>query len=79
MDVKTQPHYMAQSIQPIRVMQLILTPEEFRGFLKGNIIKYIARADFKGEQDDLDKAEVYAKWLVEYNCTGNITVPGESK
>ena len=78
MGVTDQPHYTAQPIQPIRVMHLILTPDEFRGFLKGNIIKYITRADFKGGQEDLDKADVYARWLIEFNCTGDITVPGES-
>jgi hypothetical protein len=31
-------HYKDMAIQPWTVMQAVLTPEEFRGFLKGNII-----------------------------------------
>jgi hypothetical protein len=61
---KAQGHYQQAEIQPIEIMQEYLTPEEFRGFLKGNVIKYSLRANFKGhEQVDIDKAFQYAKWL----------------
>ncbi|WP_207900753.1 DUF3310 domain-containing protein [Anaerospora hongkongensis] len=61
---KSQTHYQQADIQPIEIMQMYLTPEEFRGFLKGNLIKYSLRANFKGnEQVDIDKAHQYAKWL----------------
>ena len=59
-----QQHYMTGDIQPIEIMQMYLTAEEFRGFLKGNVIKYSLRANFKGcEQTDTDKAFQYAGWL----------------
>ena len=32
-------HYKDMPVQPWAVMQAVLTPEEFRGFLKGNIIR----------------------------------------
>lgn len=37
-----QKHYFGE-IEPIEFMQSCMTPEEFKGFLKGNAIKYIAR------------------------------------
>ena len=76
-DVKELPHYMAMKIQPIRFMQSSMTPEEFKGFLKGNLIKYVMRETRKNGLEDIKKAQVYTNWLVEYCETGNITVPGE--
>ena len=61
----TSKHYNAQVIQPIEVMQSVLTHEEFLGFLKGNILKYSARAGTKnGEssEKDLNKAKQYSLW-----------------
>lgn len=58
-----EAHY-GGSIQPLEFMQAQLTPEEFKGFLKGNIIKYTARC---GKKDDpvkeLAKVLRYAAWL----------------
>ena len=36
-------HYKDLDPQPWDVMQALLTPDEFRGFLKGNMIKYAMR------------------------------------
>lgn len=59
-------HYKDMPIQPWAVMQAVMTPEEFRGFLKGNIIKYSLRAGHKdGALDDADKARHYAQKLKE--------------
>lgn len=52
-------HYMEGGIQPWDAMAAWLTPEEFRGFLKGNAIKYLARANRKGQQQDIEKAKHY--------------------
>ena len=53
-------HYKSLPIQPWDLMELVLTPEEFQGFLKGNIIKYSLRAGRKpGATDDADKAKHY--------------------
>ena len=57
-------HYLACPIQPIELMQYILTHEELLGFLKGNIIKYTLRANHKGSPEkDKQKALQYKKWL----------------
>lgn len=59
-------HYKDMAIQPWDVMQAVLTPEEFRGFLKGNVIKYSLRAGKKaGAGDDAEKAKHYAQKLRE--------------
>ena len=66
---KDAKHYQKAAMQPIEVMQRFLTSEEFIGFLKGNIIKYKARAAFKGSKDeDAQKARQYAYWLALAEC-----------
>jgi hypothetical protein len=78
-NVKELPHYMAQKIQPIRFMQASLSPEAFKGFLKGNIVKYVMREHMKNGIEDVKKAQVYTNRLVEFCTTGDITVPGEKE
>lgn len=52
------------AIQPIELMQLILTPEEFKGFLKGNIIKYTMRCGKKDDPEkEFTKIRRYKQWL----------------
>lgn len=57
-------HYLEMTVQPWDVMQAILTPEEFLGFLKGNIIKYSMRQGRK-DSDDAGKCQHYIRKLVE--------------
>ena len=52
-------------MQPWAVMEVVLTPEEFRGFLKGNVIKYAMRAGHKPGSDDGSKALHYKQKLEE--------------
>lgn len=58
-------HYMTMPIQPWEVMEAVLTAEEFRGFLKGSIIKYSMRAGKKEGTDDEAKARHYKDKLRE--------------
>ena len=58
-------HYMNMGIQPWKAMESWMTPEEFRGFLKGNAIKYLARSNTKGGVTDLRKAHHYLEKLIE--------------
>lgn len=61
---REQEHYQGKYMQPIEIMQMYLTPEEFKGFLKGNAIKYLLRALNKGaELRDYEKASQYCTWL----------------
>ena len=67
-------HYHG-AVEPIELMQAILTPDEFKGFLKGNAIKYAFRAGRKaGESTEKDKTKfmVYSKWLYNYQHGGSI-------
>lgn len=58
-------HYKDMPIQPWTLMEAVLTPEEFRGFLKGNVIKYSLRAGRKEGTDDAGKARHYMQKLKE--------------
>jgi hypothetical protein len=59
-------HYKDMPVQPWAVMQAVLTPEEFIGFLKGNVIKYSMRQGKKeGSTDDAEKALHYLQKLRE--------------
>ena len=61
-------HYRDMQMQPWDVMQAVLTPEEFRGFLKGNVIKYAMRQGKKDGTDDAGKAQHYAQKLAEIDA-----------
>lgn len=52
-------HYTAGSIECIDAIKAALTPEEFRGFCKGNAMKYIWRERMKGGDESLGKAIWY--------------------
>lgn len=55
-------HYH-DKVQPLEIMQEIMTPEEFRGFLFGNIIKYSCRCGKKDEpQKEFAKLRRYREW-----------------
>jgi len=58
-------HYKDMPIQPWHIMEAVLTGEEFKGFLKGNIIKYSLRAGRKDGSDDAGKAKHYMQKLKE--------------
>lgn len=58
-------HYKDMPVQPWTVMKAVLTPEEFRGFLKGNIIKYSMRQGKKQDSDDAGKLDHYITKLNE--------------
>ena len=59
--VNHPPHYTVGGIETIDYIQAKLTPDEFRGYLKGNIIKYTSRAQYKDyPEEDIDKMVWYA-------------------
>ena len=57
-------HYTSGGVECIDAIQAALTPEEFRGFLKGNVIKYTWRERMKAGVESLQKAEWYLKRLI---------------
>ena len=58
-------HYLDKDIQPWDAMEAWMTEEQFKGFLIGNVIKYIARFQDKGGSLDLEKAHQYLDKLRE--------------
>lgn len=58
--VNNPPHYTVGGIETIDYIKAKLTPEEFIGYLKGNVIKYTSRAGKKDDViQDLEKAQWY--------------------
>lgn len=56
-------HYNQSHIECIDAIQAALTDEEYRGFCKGNIIKYVWREKHKGGAESLEKAQWYLELL----------------
>lgn len=62
--VNSPPHYTVGGIEVIDFIEAKLSPEEFRGYLKGNLIKYLSRASYKGEEEqDAGKVRWYSDRL----------------
>ena len=56
--VNSPSHYQLNGVEAIDIIKTILTPEEYRGYLKGNTLKYIIREPYKGNPaQDVAKAE----------------------
>ena len=64
-EVNNPKHYdLFPGEQSIDLIEKCLTPEEFKGFLKGNCLKYRIRAGNKGDlKQDIDKADWYQSRL----------------
>lgn len=65
--VNSPQHYNMFPIETITLIRLSLTDEEFKGYLKGNIIKYRLRAgwkDYNKRQEDLEKSNWYQDRLM---------------
>jgi len=59
-------HYRSKEVQPWTAMQSWMSAEEFEGFLRGNVIKYIARYKDKDGVRDVLKARHYLERLLEH-------------
>lgn len=62
---KQEKRYKHGAIECIDALRSCLSEEEFRGFCKGNIIKYLWRSEYKGGKEDLEKARDYLDYLLE--------------
>jgi hypothetical protein len=68
--VNHPPHYKVGGIEVIDFIKAKLTPEEFRGYLKGNVLKYTSRAGHKDDvTQDIGKLVWYANKLQETHTT----------
>lgn len=64
-NVNSPTHYVGK-IECIDYIEDVLTSEEFRGYLRGNIIKYQHRYRKKNGIEDLKKQEWYLRKLREF-------------
>ena len=62
--VNHPPHYASGPIECIEAIEAQLTPEEYRGYLKGNCVKYQWRERQKGGVESLKKAQWYLNRLI---------------
>lgn len=77
-NVNRPRHYTASEtgLECIDAIEAALTPDEFRGFCKGNALKYIWRERHKGKStEDLEKAAWYSNRLVETMRKGTDDTP----
>ena len=63
--VNHPPHYTDGGIECIEAIEAALTIEEYRGYCKGNCLKYIWRERHKGGTESLKKAQWYLDRLIE--------------
>ena len=63
--VNSPSHYTSSGIECIDAIRASLTPAEYQGYCKGNIMKYNWRHRLKNGVEDVKKASVYQGWLVD--------------
>ena len=49
----------------------LMSEEQVRGFLRGNVLKYVVRYEDKGSMDDLIKANEYLRRLIAFEDGGD--------
>lgn len=65
-DIINSPiHYADSTIECIDAMEAMMTPEQFIGYLRGNVFKYQWRYEKKNGIEDLKKAQWYLERLTE--------------
>ena len=63
-NVNHPAHYTQGSVECIEAIEASMTGEEYRGYLKGCMMKYIWRYRNKGGLEDLKKARWYLDRLI---------------
>ena len=63
--VNQPPHYNTGNVECIVAIEESMTPDAFKGYLKGNVLKYMWRYEYKNGTQDLEKAQWYLNKLVE--------------
>ena len=62
--VEQPDHYNKGAIEAIEAIKASMHPQEYKGYLKGNCLKYLWRYEYKNGVEDLRKARVYLDWLI---------------
>src|SRR5699024_3536043 len=58
-------HYTNGNIETIDYLKDTLSKEQYEGFCRGNVLKYLSRYPHKNGVEDLNKAKTYLEWLIE--------------
>jgi hypothetical protein len=70
-NVDSPSHYKHGKKETIEVIRDCMTNDEYHGYLKGNVLKYVSRYKFKGEPlEDLQKANWYLNRLIKEVSNG---------
>lgn len=65
-DIINKPNHYHSGVQPIEAIETNFEELETRGFLKGNVLKYVMRSNKKGKElEDLKKAQWNLNKLIE--------------
>lgn len=63
--VNAPSHYASGEIECIDAIRAQMTEEQFAGYLRGNVVKYLWRYEHKGGAESLRKAEWYLRRLID--------------
>lgn len=63
--VNNPVHYASGDIECIDAIKAQMTADQFAGYLRGNVVKYLWRYEHKGGAESLEKAEWYLKRLIQ--------------
>lgn len=65
-NVNSPNHYKLTGldVEVIDVIRASMTEEEFKGYCKGNVIKYVTRENKKNGMEDLRKAKKYLEYAI---------------
>lgn len=63
-DTVTPDYYKSDGVETIDYLHAFLAEDEFNGFCKGNVIKYVSRANRKNGIEDIRKARDYIGYLI---------------
>jgi hypothetical protein len=58
------PDHYKNAVETIDAIEASMTPEAFRGYLKGNVLKYVTRYEKKNGVECLKKANWYLSKLI---------------
>ena len=64
-NVNSPPHYGQGTIEGIKYIEDFLSKDEFVGYLRGNIAKYLHRWRYKNGLEELKKADWYLAKLIQ--------------
>lgn len=63
-NVNQPAHYKVGGIETIDYLKAKMTEAQYRGFLLGNVLKYVSRHGHKNGKEDLQKAMWYLDKLI---------------